>query len=77
MKTYICRKCGEEFILDGLLAWGKRACPGCDEPISQDVILLPTKEENCDTPGRHGCGHCPACQSWAEDTTDRLMEREG
>lgn len=77
MATYVCAKCGEELVLDGLPAWGKRACSGCDEPLPQDVILEQAKRENCDTPGRHGCGHCPACQKWTEETIDRQMEREG
>ena len=37
MRTYTCKKCGEELILDEVFV-----CPECDEPIPQEELV---KEE--------------------------------
>ena len=39
METYVCKKCGEELILDDIESWDELACPGCDEPIPLEEVM--------------------------------------
>ena len=74
METYVCKKCGEELILDDIESWDELACPGCDEPIPEECV---PRSLNCKKPGPHGCGRCEGCLGWGDRKLDRLLEREG
>ena len=39
METYICKKCGDELILDDVMNWTELSCPSCDEPIPQEELM--------------------------------------
>lgn len=36
-ETYICRKCGEELILDDVAEWDELACPECSEVLPPEA----------------------------------------
>ena len=44
METYVCKKCGEELILDDIESWDELACPGCSEPIPQEEVMRRVEE---------------------------------